>query len=79
MCFDSKDALLRVYSGEKIHISWKLENGEILVAEYIPENYPEFCIFTFSSIREYINAVKDTVWIAENAVEEIVELEEIAK
>lgn len=77
---DSKDALLdsRDETG-KIHISWLLADGKIIAVEHIPENYPDFYILTFSSIREYINAVKNTAWITENALEKIVELEEIAE
>ena len=62
---DDRNSLLKVRTHEegRIHQSWLLPNGEVLVFEDIPGNYPSGGLHLYDNIEEYISDIKDIWWV----------------
>ncbi|GGA80132.1 hypothetical protein [Ornithinibacillus halotolerans] len=62
---DEKTGLLTVreWDNSKIHQSWKINEGRIIVFESNLEDFPANALLLFEDIDEYIEAIKDVRWI----------------
>jgi len=64
-CLDEKDADIAVYDEPRLHLAWGI-GDKVLVAEWIPKNWPGFILVVFDSWQEYYNAIRDVDWIMRN-------------
>ncbi|GGG07834.1 hypothetical protein [Paenibacillus abyssi] len=56
----------RVY---RIHTAWELEQGTIMVHEYVSCNQPSSSICFFDTLDEYMEACQDISWIQTAPIE----------
>ena len=58
-----KESMVDVDIDGDRHTSFNLSNGEILVIESIPSNYPNLELIVFSTLDDYIDAISKVDWV----------------
>jgi hypothetical protein len=55
---------------DKHHLSVRLEDGKILVLEYLPSNDPAWCFYLEENMEDYYESIRKVEWIMEEISKE---------
>ena len=63
--FGDTKSSLKFVSNENgdIHIAWDIGEGNILVFEYNPNDYPQGTYMIFDNIEEYLKSIEGQAWL----------------
>lgn len=54
---------VRTHDENNLHQSFLLEDGQVLVFESLPNNYPSNALCVFETIENYLEAIQEIEWI----------------